>query len=328
MASIFRRQVRAVGVLALLAAPPYLLATGGTVPISQLAICQPCPQPSPKRWDFNGDGYRDLVVGVPYESVGGQISAGAVQVLYGGTNGISAAANQFFSHLTWPKTGDGLAGSGLGSGDFNGDGYADLAVGAPDHSPSPSGLPKTGIVDVMYGSSAGLIGWKHQVWDSLSDPDWTDSKGFDSFGAALAAADFNDDGYDDLAIGVPGGTGGYVIVLDGSAAGLTSSGSDVWTQDTAGIPGVAEDFDQFGAVLIAGNFGNGPADDLAIGAPGYRLRNLGRKSDAGLCKNVKLFARLHSQVIPISLKPIDLAPRHLAGSFFASAARHDGRCGL
>jgi hypothetical protein len=71
----------------------------------------------------------------------------------------------------------------------------------------------------------------------------------------LAAGDFDGDGFDDLAIGVPeedvGGASdaGAVNVLFGSAAGLTAAGSQIWHQDSAGVPGAAENFDRFGNVL-------------------------------------------------------------------------------
>ena len=228
------------------------------------APCEFCP-PHPVRWDFNGDGYKDLVVDVPYERLDDEeVAPGAVHVLYGGQTGVTSTGNQFLTHLTSPKVGNGKAGSSFDSGDFNGDGFADLAVGAK--VARASGGLRSGVVDVLYGSSSGLSGWKHQEWDNMSAPTWPAPAGSAAFGAALAAGDFNADGFDDLAIGATGG-GGYVIVLDGSASGLTAAGSDVWTQDSPGIPGAIEGTDLFGDVLLAANFGKGSADDLAIGAP-------------------------------------------------------------
>jgi hypothetical protein len=82
---------------------------------------------------------------------------------------------------------------------------------------------------------------------------------FDSFGSQLAAGDFNNNGSADLAAAAPAeGVGsafsaGAVSVLDGSGAGLTTSGGRLFTQNRPGIPGVAEPFDQFGGTyLIAG----------------------------------------------------------------------------
>src|SRR5918994_7988236 len=76
-------------------------------------------------------------------------------------------------------------------------------------------------------------------------------------------ADFNNDGSEDLAVGVPfeavGSieSAGAVNVLYGSAAELSGAGSQLFTQDTAGVAGTAEPFDQFGAALGAGGFKGG-----------------------------------------------------------------------
>src|SRR6266508_552874 len=86
-------------------------------------------------------------------------------------------------------------------------------------------------------------------------------------------ADFDNDGFVDLAVGTPSedvGTivdAGAVTVLYGSAAGLTGAGSQQFTQDTPGIVGAAETDDGFGEALAAGDFNNNGVDDLAVGAP-------------------------------------------------------------
>jgi hypothetical protein len=77
--------------------------------------------------------------------------------------------------------------------------------------------------------------------------------------AAGQQADFNGDGFDDLAVGASfedlGGAldAGAVNVLYGSAAGLTGAGSQVFTQDSPGVPGTAEHDDLFGGALAADN---------------------------------------------------------------------------
>src|SRR4051812_4533415 len=65
----------------------------------------------------------------------------------------------------------------------------------------------------------------------------------------MSGSDFDNDGFDDLAIGVPsddvGGVvdAGQVNVLRGSAGGLTAAGAQLWNQDSPGVPGTAEDID-------------------------------------------------------------------------------------
>src|SRR5919204_1090753 len=85
--------------------------------------------------DFNGDGVADLAVGVPGEDVAGIEDAGAVNVLYGSATGVTTAGDQLFSQDSPGVAGAAEAGERVGSavaaGDFNGDGYAHLAVGGP-----------------------------------------------------------------------------------------------------------------------------------------------------------------------------------------------------
>src|SRR6185436_4404511 len=86
--------------------------------------------------DFNGDGNDDVAIGIVTEDVGSMKDAGAVQVLYGSSSGLSATspiADQFWTQDSTnvndvAEQGDAF-GSFLSTGDFNGDGNDDLAVG-------------------------------------------------------------------------------------------------------------------------------------------------------------------------------------------------------
>ena len=251
--------------------------------------------------DFNGDGNPDLAVGVPGEgilTVNKQAEdIGAVHVLYSNGSGLSSTGNQ-----EWTQDSSGVPdsaefgdrfGSAVAAGDFNNDGFDDLAVGVPDEDILAA--TDGGAVNVIYGGAGGLqtSSPAAQLWSqSTSDVEDASESG-DRFGAALAAADFNGDGFADLAIGAPGediapavsgaapaADAGAVNVIYGSGFGLsaTSTPDQLWFQDSPNIIGSPEAGDGFGSSLAAGDMGAGPQADLAIGAPG---EDVGSVPDAG-----------------------------------------------
>ncbi len=237
------------------------------------------------RADFNNDGVADLAIGVPDEDSGVQDS-GAVNVIYGSAaNGLRSAGNQL-----WTQNSAGILdeadendrfGYALAAGDFNGDGFSDLAVGVPFEAIGASNDPEgaQGAVQVIYGSATGLTAEGNQFWTQESPGVADEAEAFDRFGISLAAGNLGRSAHDDLAIGVVAEdvTGGDSTVMDagavnviyGTAAGLAASEKDpVWTQETPGIAGDVEPFDQFGYSLAIGNFGLSDYDDLAVSAPG------------------------------------------------------------
>ena len=134
------------------------------------------------------------------------------------------------------------------------------------------------------GSAAGLAAFGDQLWhQDVADVEGQ-AEADDIFGHAVAIGDFNGDGRDDLAIGVPRedvgafGDAGVVNVLYGFGGGLTAAGNQLWHQDVADVEDVAEAGDNFGGALAAGDFNSDGQDDLAIGAPGEAVGALG---DAG-----------------------------------------------
>jgi hypothetical protein len=150
--------------------------------------------------------------------------------------------------------------------DFNGDGAADLAIGAQGEDFG------AGVVHVLYGSApGGLTATGSQLWSQNSPGIAGGAEQNDHFGIELAAGDFNANSAADLAIGTSGenNAAGVVHLLYGSSpSGLSGSGSQLWSQNSPGIAGGAEPDDSFGYILVAGDFNGDSAADLAVGVLG------------------------------------------------------------
>jgi hypothetical protein len=222
-----------------------------------------------ERGDFNADGFGDLAIGVPGEDVGTAADAGAIHVLYGSANGLTAAGNQFFTAAN-PRAGARL-GSALAAGDFDSDGFSDLAFSAP------GGAGGAGVVAVFYGSPMGLSTADGQAF-------FGDEAG-DAFGSSLVWADFGKTSEADLAIGVPGEDvgaatdAGEVQVLYGTSSGLTTVGKQIFRQGSDGLADSPETGDRFGSALAGADFQATGEADLAIGVP---LEDVGPGADAGV----------------------------------------------
>jgi hypothetical protein len=184
---------------------------------------------------------------------------------------ISTSNPQFWlqdaAGIAIPAQDDAYFGSTLAAGDFDADGFDDLAVGVPYESVGT--VANAGAFQVLFGSLGGLTTLGDRIFYLGNDMPGTPASG-DHLAWSLAAGDFDPASPgDELAVGAPGtwisgllGAGAVWIVAD--LGGLATA--DQLDLDTAGMPGDAHVFDAFGCALAAGQFDGTAGDDLAITA--------------------------------------------------------------
>ena len=242
--------------------------------------------------DFDADGYDDLVVGVPRENIGSSADAGIVQVIPGGPDGIRSADEQSISQSGpvpgGPEAGDRF-GAAVAAGDFNRDGFDDLAVGVPGENSSQ------GYLNLIYGSGSGLD-TNQSVAISQAGPVAGVAEAGDEFAASLTAGDLNGDGFDDLVLGAPGeafgstNNIGVLHVLSGTPGGLTTNGNYSIAQGT-GSPGASEVNDRFAESLASGDINGDGLADVLVGVPGEAI---GSRKAAG--NAIVLYGDANSQI--------------------------------
>ncbi len=222
--------------------------------------------------DIDDDGYADAVIASTGEQLGLAVNAGSFHVINGSRDGLVVSSAVSFNqggNLPDQPEVDDFFGFGIASGDFDDDGYGDIAVSAPFED--VAGAVDAGAVTVIPGSAQGLDTSRAAVF-SQQGPVAGRLEAGDFFGWSLASGDFDDDGYDDLAVGVPGedhGTredAGAVTVLYGSSRGITPEGSRSFDQGK-GVANRPESNDLFGFAVAASDLSCDGYDDLVVGVP-------------------------------------------------------------
>ncbi|MFC1481199.1 FG-GAP-like repeat-containing protein [Candidatus Neomarinimicrobiota bacterium] len=201
--------------------------------------------------DFNGDGFSDIAIGMPFFT-------GGVHIFFGGDS-IDA---EYDLHLTGEYQygdGDHFGAALTAVGDVNNDGYQDLAVGAPI-GPNP-----TGKVYIYFGSSA-MDSIPDAVLEGPNDWDSTDGDWVIDFGASIhKIGDINGDAYDDVLIGSQRGDPGTAqygrLYLIFGGEEISMHNSEIVYQDSI-FPGDAD------LVTAMGDLNNDGLPDFGMAALG------------------------------------------------------------
>ncbi|MGP3980879.1 FG-GAP repeat protein [Streptomyces sp. KR80] len=207
--------------------------------------------------DLNGDGYDDLVTGEPNspDDGGDTMTGGLVGVYYGSAEGPAGSEGTGTPPQWWTQDSAGVPGvaehgdgwgTDLSLGDTDGDGYADLAVGAAGEDIGSAA--DAGAVWVLRGSSGGLTTTKVKDFNQNTPGVPGAAEKLDRFGGQVRLVDPNKDGRFGLLATAPGENtnDGVVWVFSAGTGGVTATGSWTYGGGSLGAP-VADA--RFGAAI-------------------------------------------------------------------------------
>jgi hypothetical protein len=223
--------------------------------------------------DVDGDGIGDIVVGASdADGPDNERADGGEAFVFLGSRDLNGRVGTEHARLRviGADGGDAL-GRTVGAGDFNGDGFSDVVLIAPQADGRGNARDASGEAYVLFGASdlAGEI----DLADGAADVVIYGADSGDLIGTALSVASIDGDELDDIAVGAPfassAGNGrlfaGEVYVIPGKAlSGNLDLRFDV--EDITFVYG-ADVRDEFGAGLTLGDFNGDGSQEVAVVAP-------------------------------------------------------------
>jgi hypothetical protein len=240
--------------------------------------------------DITGDGYDELLIGTPFQTVSGKKEAGSVVVLKGTNEGLVTAYSQYISQSTAGVPGKAAQcnnfGMSLDIGNINNDKYQDVVIAAPmEDECNPKG--GSGSVTQFWGSKSGVSLKKVTRVTGRSTKGLKASKGIwlDRLGDSVKIANTTGSGYGEVITAAPfaqttkTGYSGAVVSLTVRKSGISTKGMIVLSQADKAVAGSAESSAFFGYSIDTGDITGDRIADVLVGVPGKKI---GKNAEAGL----------------------------------------------